>query len=183
MLLLLIWRHSDYYIHGWEKQPERPSSPSADLATSMRKTTLTPTEVPNATPALSESQGGWGFGLFSSLRRSKAEQPTAKAGRDMGASLLGASIVGAGSINNRPGLGISTYGRSALGKSPEERQADNFRVSVAALLIPTLETFEGIQFVSFFSLSCFRLFFDTPCSLTIFRSWTFVHEGHTLELS
>lgn len=148
MLLLLLWRHTDYYINAWTtSQPNttnanQPSTTTPNAANDLGQT---------ARPASTDAKSGWGMSLFSPFRRKEAT-PSPGIGTPLGVS----TAVGSGPAGSR-NLGRSVLTVSALGgrpgsstKSSEEAQAEMFRADVAAVLEPVLDKLEGIQLVRFF---------------------------------
>jgi hypothetical protein len=148
MLLLLLWRHIDYYINARSLNTNNAAQPS---------TTTPNADLDQATrPSLAESRSGWGMSLFAPFRR-KEQTPSPGVGAPLGTT----STVGSGPAGSR-NLGRSLLTVSALGgkggKSSEEAQAELFKADVAAVLEPILERLEGIQLVSslfiYFGVTC-----------------------------
>jgi hypothetical protein len=154
MLLLLLWRHADYYINGTETETDAtheeqgntnlPSGAGAEADLSQ-----------TARPALSESRG-WGISLFSPFRR-KAESPAPSSGA-IGVPLVSSTLGGGSGAygQNSAGLGRSVLTVSALGsggrrlggaRGPEGREAEIFKTTLGAVLEPVFERLGSLQLV------------------------------------
>lgn len=161
MLLLLIWRHVDYYINSRitsnDAQGARPGDKPADLAASQAPR-------PASAAGLNESKSGWGASLFSPFRR-KADSPSPVPGAErptnsgpVGVPLGTSTAGGAGGVNARSVLGVSALaGRGAgmggipgiAARTTEEVQAALFRAEAATALEPLLDRLEALQLVRF----------------------------------
>lgn len=151
MLLLLLWRHVDYYINGADAENDgaRDEHPSQGT-----HPTIDPDLSQTARPTLNESKSGWGISLFSPFRR-KADSPApANNSGNIGVPLA-SSTFGTGQANS--GLGRSVLTVSALGGGrryggvPNEgREAEVFRVNVGHVLEPIFERLGSLQLVSLF---------------------------------
>lgn len=145
MLLLLIWRHVDYYINARatsQTNAEAPGSKSndkpGDLAVSQA---LVPRQ------ALNESKSGWGSSLFSPFRR-KAETSSPGPGASSVGMPLATSTMN--TANGKSVLGVSALvGRGAAARTSDDIQADMFRAEAANALEPLLDKLEALQLVSF----------------------------------
>jgi hypothetical protein len=159
MLLLLLWRHADYYINGTETETDatREEQNNTNLPTGAgAEADLSRT----ARPALSESRSGWGISLFSPFRR-KADSPAPSSGA-IGVPLV-SSTLGGGSgayVQNSAGLGRSVLTVSALGsggrrvggtRGPEGQEAEVFKASLRAVVEPVFERLGSLQLVSHIS--------------------------------
>lgn len=153
MLLLLLWRHIDFYVNGGDVENE---SGQADQA---GKPAQSPASEPDPSqtlrPAMTESRSGWGISLFSPFRRKESPSPASGSGNvgvPLGASSYGgASPAGYG---GNPGLGRSVLTVSALGgggrkvggmRGVEGREVDVFRATASTVLEPIFERLGSLQ--------------------------------------
>ncbi|KAG8847887.1 hypothetical protein FRB91_011356, partial [Serendipita sp. 411] len=159
-LLLLIWRHVDYFIN-YRSAPV--AEPAPEDQNGANGADLDKTARPN----LQESRSGWGMSLFSPFRR-KADSPAPTVGGQLlGSSVLAASTFPGGSGGDSGGtggtgggaasksaraelLGRSLLTVSALGGKPslkatEEGQAEAFRSDARVVLEPVLDRLDGLQ--------------------------------------
>ncbi len=142
MLLLLLWRHIDYYINARSQSTNNAAQPS----TSIPNVNASANDLnQTARPALAESRSGWGMSLFAPFRR-KEQTPSPGVGAPLGTSTVGSGPAGSRNLG-RSLLTVSALGGKG-GKSSEEAQAELFKADVAAALEPVLERLEGIQLVS-----------------------------------
>jgi hypothetical protein len=162
MLLLLLWRHADYYINGTETKTDDDQSKTTPPTGTGGDDDLSHT----ARPALLESRSGWGISLFSPFRR-KAESPApSNVGGTIGVPLATSMIEGTGAYGQAGGgLGRSVLTVSALGsggrrvggtRGPEGREADTFKAGLSAVLEPVFERLGSLQLVSYTTFYCPR---------------------------
>ncbi|KAG8809370.1 hypothetical protein FRC17_003476, partial [Serendipita sp. 399] len=169
-LLLLIWRHVDYFIN-------HRSTPAVEPGSEEQKTANGGELEQTARPGLQESRSGWGMSLFSPFRR-KADSPVPPTNIGGGGIPLGSTVLAtstfdrgapglgrgagegsggatSGSKGAKPGelLGRSLLTVSALGgrpsasawKTTEEGQAEAFRAEARVVLEPVLDRLDGLQ--------------------------------------
>ncbi|CAG7851075.1 SubName: Full=Uncharacterized protein {ECO:0000313/EMBL:CCA72196.1} [Serendipita indica DSM 11827] len=145
-LLLLVWRHVDYYIN-YRSTPaiDGPTEP----APKANELGLSQTARPTPTPP-PETRSGWGMSLFSPFRRRADSPAPGTGGTATSPAPLGASVALANGTG-RSQLGRSMLTVSALGgraptlRSTEDSQAEAFRVDVARVLEPLLDRLDELQ--------------------------------------
>jgi hypothetical protein len=153
MLLLLIWRHVDFYINSRittavANNDARPNDKSTEFAAS---------QTLRGNQALNESKSGWGSSLFSPFRR-KADSSSPAPGAErpsnsgsVGVPLASSTVGGATGANAKSVLGVSALGGRGLGstatRTSDEVQAALFRAEAATALEPLLDRLEALQLV------------------------------------
>jgi len=169
MLLLLLWRHADYYINGVEAESRAPVDGPSSKPNPANGANPEPDPSQAARPTdPSESRSGWGISLFSPFRR-KAEpagpRGTAGSGGTIGVPLASSTLgTGSGSYGQKTaggggGLGRSVLTVSALGSGGRRmvggrggiewgEEADVFKASLRAVLEPIFERLGSLQLVS-----------------------------------